>query len=282
MELSNTRVAIWGLGLMGGSLALALNGKCDALYGVDPDPETIAQAAESGIFEAVSSSPNEVLSQANLIILAAPVCSILEQLRELPRLHPGRAVVLDLGSTKRQILEAMGDLPERFDPVGGHPMCGKEKSGWANAEVSLYSGATFALAALPRTTDRAKSLAEQVTQAVGAHPLWIEAEVHDSWVAATSHLPYLVACALTLATPEEAASLISSGYRSTSRVAATSPQVMLDILRTNADLILSALDDYQAKLLDLRLALESGDWERLAGRLSQAARQQKTLAGGKA
>ncbi len=281
MELRNVRVAIWGLGLMGGSLALALEGKCAALYGIDIDPVTITQAAESGIFDAVSRDPEEILPQADLIILAAPVCAILSQIQELPQLHPGHPVVLDLGSTKRQILEAMAELPERFDPIGGHPMCGKEKSGWVNAEAGIYAGAPFALSALPRTTDRAKSLAQQLAQAVGAVPLWLEAEEHDRWVAATSHLPYLVACALTLATPPEAAPLVGPGFRSTSRVAATSSQIMLDILRTNSPQIWSALASYQDQLQELRLRLESGDWEMLTERLSQAAAQQTALAGGK-
>jgi prephenate dehydrogenase len=266
---------------MGGSLALALDGKCAVLYGIDPNPETVAQAIESGIFKAVSREPGDVLPQADLVILAAPVCSILEQLRELPKLHPGRAVVLDLGSTKRQILEAMAELPERFDPVGGHPMCGKEKSGWANAEASMYSGAAFALSALPRSSDQARSLAEQVARAAGARPLWLEAEVHDFWVAATSHLPYLVACALALATPEETSPLVGPGFCSTTRVAATSPRVMLDILISNAGPILSALDGYQSQLQELRLALENSDWERLDRQLSRAAGQQKVLTGGK-
>jgi prephenate dehydrogenase len=152
--LGEARVCILGLGLMGGSLAMALRDRCALLLGVDPDEQVLAQALERGIVERASSDAGVLLPESDLVILAAPVRSILRLLELLPELHPGRAVVLDLGSTKTQIVKAMADLPERFDPVGGHPMCGKEKTSLTNAESGLFNRAPFALTALSRSSSQ--------------------------------------------------------------------------------------------------------------------------------
>ena len=98
-----------------------------------------------GAVDEASSDPSLILPKADILILAAPVRSILALVSELPNLHPGPAVVLDVGSTKIQIVEAMERLPDRFDPLGGHPMCGKEALSLANAEASLFEGYPFAI-----------------------------------------------------------------------------------------------------------------------------------------
>ena len=160
--LSASRVVVWGLGLMGGSLALSLKGKCRGLVGIDADPATVKMAREREIVntawlvDEVQAHPENALAGADLIVLATPVRAILAVLEQLPALCPGPAVVVDLGSTKQQIVAAMDRLPERFDPVGGHPMCGKEKFSLAYAEAEMYQGAPFALVGLERTTQRGR------------------------------------------------------------------------------------------------------------------------------
>ena len=259
MTLANTRIAIFGLGLMGGSLALALQGKCAALFGVDPDTAAIALAKETGIVSHASSDTASILPQTELIILAAPVRAIISLIHELPTLHSGEAIVLDLGSTKAQIVAAMSHLPTRFDPIGWHPMCGKEKSSLVNADAHLFEAAPFALTPLLRTTAQACNLAEELVYTIGARPLWLEAETHDRWVATTSHLPHLLSVALTLATPEQAAPLIGSGFRSMARLALSPPTMRLDILTTNRTNILQALEAFRAQLYDLENLLKQGD-----------------------
>ena len=242
------RIALWGLGLMGGSLAMALKGLGARVDGIDADPASVALAREWGIVERASTRPEEILPEADVVILATPVRVILAQLAELPRLHPGPAVVMDLGSTKQAILAAMAALPERFDPLGGHPMAGKEKSSLRYAEAAVYQGAPFALTALPRTSPRARRLGQDLVQAIGARPLWIDAAEHDRWVAATSHLPYLLASALARCTPPEAAPLVGTGFRSTTRLAGSSTRMMRDILATNRDNIRAALARFRLEL----------------------------------
>jgi prephenate dehydrogenase len=274
---SRARVAILGLGLMGGSLALALRGQVGELIGIDPDPSTLALAAEWKLADRLAASPEGLLPDAELIVLAAPVSAILELIDALPALHPGSPVVLDLGSTKREIVQRMAALPARFDPLGAHPMCGKEHSSLLQAEAGLYHGAPFALVPLPRTSPRARNLVWQLAGAVGACPLWLDELDHDRWVAATSHLPYLLANTLAACTPPEAAPMAGPGFRSTTRLAAQPPALMLDILATNRQNVLCALRRLHARLDLIEHLLESEDYPALERLLAEgAARRDQT------
>lgn len=275
-RLSDCTVAILGLGLMGGSLAMALRGFCRRLIGIDPDPATVALAEQIRLVDTLSAAPQPGLAQADVVILAAPVCVILDLLQGLPELHPGRALVIDLGSTKAEIVRAMQSLPARFDPLGGHPMTGKERSSLMEAEAGLFHGAPFALTPLERTSPRARALAEQIVRTVGANPLWLDAESHDRLVAAVSHVPFLAANALAAVTPAEAGVLVGPGFRSTTRVAASPAGIMLDILNTNRDNILAGLQALRARLACIESALEAGDDAQLTG-LLQAGAAQHTL-----
>jgi prephenate dehydrogenase len=267
--LAERRVVILGLGLMGGSLALALRGKCTALLGYDHDPQTVRLAEQQQMVDQASTELNEVLPGTDLILLAAPVMAILELLDRLGECHPGPAVVMDLGSTKTQVVRAMALLPERFDPLGGHPMCGTEKASLLYAEPDLYRGAVFALAPLARTTYQARKLALEMLAAIGSQPLWLEAEEHDRWVASTSHLPYLLANALAISTPAEAAALAGAGFLSTSRLASSYAPMMLDVLRTNRVNILRALRRFRENLDEFDALLENEDFPALADLLKK-------------
>jgi len=274
-------VAIIGLGLMGGSLALALRGRCAHLVGVDCDPAVVALALERQVVEAASTEPTALLPQADLVVLAVPVRASMEILHRLPEWHPGRALVLDLGSTKSMVLQAMTALPERFDPLGGHPMCGKETGTLANAEASLYHQAPFALVPLQHTTQHARRVALELVALLGARPVWMGAAEHDRWVAATSHLPHLLATALALSTPPESAPLAGPGFRSTSRLAAGSAEMKIDILATNGPSVLEALARYRQQIDTLEDYLRRGDLEALQHLLALGAeRRQAFLAEG--
>ncbi len=269
ISLRDTRIAIVGLGLMGGSLALALRGRCRSLWAVDPNPETRRLAHQRRIVDRISANPAEILPEADLVVLAAPVRVILRLIAQLPSWHPGEPVVFDLGSTKAEICQAYQSLPERFDPIGGHPMCGKETSGLGQAEADLFRGAAFALTPLERTSLRARALAAQVVQTAGARAVWLDPATHDRWTAATSHMPYLLSIALSLATPEEAAPLIGPGFQSVSRLAGSSTLMMADILDSNRENVLSALSLFRAQLQQLEHSLRQGDEAGLMAGLMQ-------------
>ncbi len=280
LSLAETRVAILGLGLMGGSLALALKGYCRSVLAYDPDPATLALASARQIVDIASPDLAAILPQADLVVLAAPVRGTLSLIRQLPSLHPRSAVILDLASTKTEVCRAFEKLPSRFDPIGGHPMCGKETAGLPNAEAGLYQGAAFALTPLERTSPHARSLAVQVVEAIGARPVWLDAATHDRWAAATSHMPYLLAVALTLATQPDAKPLVGPGFRSTSRLASSSARMMADILHTNRENVLAALALFIGELEQIQAALQQDDEDFLFDKMQHSIAARDYLTGG--
>lgn len=270
-SLKHTTVGIIGLGLMGGSLALALKGKCARLLGFDSHPPTLELALSKRIIDHASAwlpSPRGRRAggegEVDLLILAAPVPAILDYLHQLQGAdYHLPLAILDLGSTKRGILQAMAKLPANFDPLGGHPICGKEKLGLENADPSLYQNAPFLLTPLERTSQRALRITKELIAAIGAHPIEMTAEEHDRILAAASHLPFLLSSALAHATPKEFAPLIGPGFRSASRLAGTPSRMMLGVLESNRDNILNALQTFRASLDEIETALKNEDHTRL-------------------
>jgi prephenate dehydrogenase len=276
-NLAESRIAIIGLGLMGGSLALGLRGKCAALYGIDPHHATLELALSQHIVDYADSDPTTLPPKVDLIILAAPVPAILILLEQLPSLTPNPCIVMDLGSTKRLIVEAMSRLPERFDPVGGHPICGKEKISLVNAERTLYYAAPFLLTPLGRTSPRALSAASQIIEALGAKARVLDAIEHDRIFACTSHLPFLLSSALALATPQNIASFVGPGFKSVSRLAGTPSSMMLGVLQSNRENVLNALSEFQKQLIEINTVLANEDYLMLEAILNQSRSAYQTL-----
>jgi len=280
--LANARVAIVGLGLIGGSLALALRGRCREIVGVDADPSALRFALDHAIVDRAADFDSAL--DCDLLLLAAPVRAILAQLVSLshsPISHQQSTIILDLGSTKNQIVAAMYSLPPHFDPVGGHPMCGKEVSGIAHAEADLYRGKTFVLTPLARTSPAALALAQELIETIGARPLLLSAERHDALAAVSSHLPYVVAAALMRAAEslddEQIWTLAASGFRDTSRLAASDVTMMTDILLTNRTAILDALRRYRHELDTLIALMDTADPDALRAALAPAQSRRSEL-----
>jgi prephenate dehydrogenase len=278
-NIAESKVAIIGLGLMGGSLALGLRGKCAALYGIDPYQPTLELALSQHIVDYADSDPAKLLPEADLVILSAPVPAILTLLEQLPMFTPNPCVVMDLGSTKKMIVDAMSCLPERFDPIGGHPICGKEKLSLAHAERTLYYAAPFLLTPLERTSPRALSAANQIIEALGAKGTILDAVEHDRILASTSHLPFLLASALALATPKDVAAFVGTGFRSTSRVAGTPSSMMLGVLQSNRENVLNALHGLQNHLGEIESALVAEDLSKLESILNRSRSAYQTIIG---
>ena len=274
---SECRVAIVGLGLMGGSLAMGLKGKCSRLLGSDCDPDTLSLAIERGVVDRADQNLEAILPGADIIVLATPVREIVRLLRLLPEIHPGPVVVVDLGSTKGEIVRAMAALPPSFDPIGGHPICGNVYAGLQHAAARIYEGATFVLTPIPGTNERGRSAVEALVRAVHARPLWISVDEHDAWLAVTSHLPHLLASALVAITPEQARQVIGPGYSSASRLAASDPKMMADIYMTNREAVLEAMDNVMVQLEALKTEIRAGDSDAIEQRLAHVQRFHRTL-----
>lgn len=263
-----------GLGLMGGSLALALRGQCKTIIGHDAQPDVMQAALAQGVIDLAASF--EEAHNSDVLVLATPVRAILAQLERLSTSYtpPRQTVVVDLGSTKSEIVRAMTNLPPRFEPVGGHPMTGKEVSGLTHASGDLYRDKVFVMCAPGYTSVRALGLVYELVQAIGATPFMLPPERHDALAALTSHLPYTVAVALmrTLMAEddEQVWRMAAGGFRDTTRVAASDLTMMTDILMTNREQVLKALEAYRGQLEGLVGAIEAGDAEALKGALAPA------------
>jgi prephenate dehydrogenase len=267
--LADSRIAVVGLGLMGGSLAGALRDRCRAVIGVARRTETIEMAQARGLVQRGTTDLASGVRQADVVVLATPVRVILRLLDEIGLLLPDGCLLMDLGSTKAQIVDGMAALPDHVQPLGGHPMCGKEVSGIVAADPALYRGCTFVLTPLPRTSEVGLALGRALVEAVGARPLVLAPGRHDRLVATVSHVPYLLACAL-VGTAEAMASadstvweVAATGFRGTSRLAASDVTMMCDILLTNREAVLEALNICGAQLHRLSHLVETGDEERL-------------------
>lgn len=281
-SLQGKTVTIVGLGLMGGSLALDLRRQDAHLIAVERDVAARETALAQNLVDRATADVASGVQDADLVVLATPVGAILELLPGVAEACPDGCTILDLGSTKEAVVAAMDRLPAGTQAVGGHPMCGKEISGLAAAEPGLYAGQTFFLCQSTHTTREAAMQAEALAAAVGARPWWIGPVEHDKLVALVSHLPYFAAAVLmaeaaaTASTGSPVWRATASGFRDTSRLAGSEPQMMGDITRTNRRAILAALRSYQGRLEEVVALLESGDDDALSAWL--AARRQEHAA----
>ncbi len=282
--LNDSVVAIVGLGLMGGSLALALRAQnaCRKILGITRDAHTRAKVLARGAVDAASADLG-LAAEADVIVLATPVRAILEQLPQVGAVARAGAIVMDFGSTKREIVAAMRDLPARLDPIGAHPMCGKEIAGFDAADAQLFRNAAFVLTPLERTSPQTLAFAEALAASLGARPLVLDAARHDHLVAATSHLPFALAVSLMATTDELAQAddrlyaLAASGFRDTSRLAASDTTMMLDILLTNRQNIADDIRACSRHLNALADLIDSADELALGALLERIAVRRRHL-----
>lgn len=263
-DLRGSTVCIVGLGLMGGSLGLALRGRCQAVLGVARRTDTALQAVAMGAADQAFTDAASALPRSDIVVLAAPVRTILTLLPSVAALMRPGALLTDLGSTKGAIVEAMAGLRPDIQVLGGHPLCGREVSGIAAAQADLFAGKPWVLSPLPRTSASALELGRDLALSAGAVPLVVDAERHDRLVAAISHLPYLVSAALASVAGRDARDdglawqLASSGFRDTARLAASDAAMMTDILLTNGPNIARLARQAARWLDDAAAAAESG------------------------
>jgi prephenate dehydrogenase len=261
------RVALLGLGLIGGSIGLALRQARAAqeVIGFDLGRGVIDQARKVGAIERGSTSLADVVQGAELVILATPVGAMRALLRELAPLLSAGTVVTDVASTKEQVIAwAEEYLPPDVLFLGGHPMAGKEVSGVYAADTALFRKCIYCLTPTPRTAPVALRKLSRLIEVLGAHRRLLDPVEHDRQVAQVSHLPFLASSALMHSVIEqsswdEAALLASSGFRDTTRLAAGSSEMYRDICLTNQAAVLQALDEYMTMLQRYRACIAEGD-----------------------
>lgn len=264
------RVIIVGFGLMGGSLARALRPEIDTIIAVDQNAQSCELAITEGVADCTVRELSELtLTMDDLVILATPVRTIVEIIGRLPTLAPEGCMVLDLGSTKQSICRAMSELPGWFQALGGHPMCGREVSGFEHSSAELYHNQTFLLTPTVRTTPHLREIALEIVQIIGANPIVLPPEQHDHAVAIVSHLPYLLSALLvdyarlSQFRVDPLWQISASGFRDMARLAGSNPPMMRDILYTNREAVLAALGEFWRRSQQLEAWLESADYDAL-------------------
>jgi prephenate dehydrogenase len=276
-----SRLAVVGTGLIGAAVALGAKRAGEtAVSGWDPDPEALAAAVGRGAIDEPAETLAEVLRGAEVVVVAAPVASLPQQIRETLALADEDAVVTDVGSTKLVVCAAAAD-DGRF--IGGHPVCGSEARGAAHANAEIFDGATWFLTPVAATDPARYAALHAFVTSLGAVPVAVEPEAHDRIVALTSHLPHALANLLlnqagaTTIDGHDAVAAGGGSLRDMTRVAGANPRIWVDIFLANREPVLGALGEHRRRIEQLERALASGDGGFLARWIAEAAGHRRRL-----
>ncbi len=257
-------VAIVGVGLIGGSLGMALKSRrlAQTVIGVGRSLERLETAAALGAIDSGTTSLEEAAADADIIVLCTTVGHILTTLPETLALVKPGAIVTDVGSTKAAIVQAAAGAANF---VGGHPMAGSERAGVESATPLLFEEATWAITPADTTDPAAVTLLERFAQSVGATTLLLSPDAHDAMLAVTSHLPHVLASALMRQASDlqsrrpQTQQLSAGSFADSTRVAASSPEIWRDVCLSNRDALLHALQAFRGQLDTLEAAVEGSD-----------------------
>lgn len=278
------RVAILGVGLIGGSIGLALRQRnlAGEVVGIGRRATSLNRAESVGCIHRGTTNLAEGVAGADLVIVATPVDGIVDAVRSAAKAS-NRAIITDAGSTKAEICRRLRQPShkelqagvERVSParfVGSHPLAGDHRTGPENSRGDLFAGRVVVVTpedeALPAVVERL----QEFWQSLGASVVLLSPEEHDRALAATSHLPHLVASALASATPEEWLQLSASGWGDTTRIAASDPQLWAQIFRQNRTAVVDALRRFEHRLAALGEAIAGQDEAAVISQLQEAKR----------
>jgi len=276
--MKKVHVTIIGLGLIGGSIGLALREVGELgweIVGYVRRPEAASIALSLGAVDRVEMNLREAVKEASLVIIATPVLAIRQVLSQIADCLPHGCIVTDTASTKVEVVRwAEEVLPPTVDFVGGHPMAGKEAYGIQAAEAKLFQGCTYCLTPAKKASPQAIDKVANLAKKLGASPLFIDAEEHDKLVAGISHLPMLLSAALVSVTTKDSSwdkmsRLAASGYRDLTRLASGNPEVNAHIFLTNRQAVIHWIDEFSKELDRYRQLVGATD-ERLEESLAEA------------
>jgi prephenate dehydrogenase len=273
-------VTIVGVGLIGGSIGLALRRRDGALrvVGYGSRPATLASAHKIGAISEIATDARQAVADSDLVVVCAPVDHIVEQVEQLAQhCRPG-TLITDAGSTKRTIVAELTEAaagpnwPAEVRFIGSHPLAGNEKKGPQHASADLFDGRTVLITPTSASHTADVRRLNEFWSGLGATVREMSAEEHDQALAATSHLPHLAAAAIAGATPEQYVTLTAGGWQDTTRIAAGDPALWRQIMLANRENLLAALAQLSTSLDKWRHALEAQDGAELERLLAEAKR----------
>ncbi len=264
------RVAVLGVGLIGGSIGLAARARLGAdVTGFDPDPVVVERAVEREALDVGCRSVAEACEGADAVFCAAPVGALPALVGDALANTADGTLITDVGSTKRALLQALPDRPERQRFIGGHPLAGAEGAGIENARPDLFEGARWYLVPGPRSSGMLYDRLHRMIGELGARPQAIDADTHDRMMATVSHLPHVIAnvlageAAAALGEESERLPEVGPSFRDSTRVAGANPGIWADIFAGNRDALASEIDATVERLRAAAELVRSGDTERL-------------------
>lgn len=273
------KLVIFGVGLIGGSLALALRqaNACQTIVGCSRNAEHLQKAVDLGVIDSYSLDPAEAVRDADMVLLAVPMGAMRHLLQQIKPVLPADAILTDAGSTKGSIVaevaQVFGDDFSRFVP--GHPIAGREKSGVEAAIPDLYINRRVILTPLPHTDTDAIAKVEAMWRVSGAVLESMPVELHDQVLAATSHLPHVLAFSLVdtllnMPQREDILRYAAGGFRDFTRIASSDPVMWRDICLTNKAAILAVIAAFQRNLGEFAELIDAQDGEALHNRMEKA------------
>lgn len=259
-----SKVGIFGIGLLGGSVALGLRERflAEEVHAYDPDPKALEDALALQVVDQVHTAPGAWVGELKLGVLAAPVGVLVEEGRRLARYANPKSLWMDVGSVKGPVVTALSGVLPNF--VGTHPMAGSEKAGVEAAHAGLLQNAVWVISPDEKTPPEALGQVRALVENLGAYPLVIPPALHDRLVARVSHLPYLLAVSLNRLVAQDPHQellmfLAAGGFRDLTRVASGSPRMSRDMVVANKEALKEAAEELRGVLLELESLLEQPD-----------------------
>ena len=275
------KLVIIGVGLIGGSFALALRkaGRVEHIVGIGRSQQNMQHAIELGVIDEIATDMASALHNADLVFLAMPVGQTAHIMAQIAPYLQANTIITDAGSTKQDVITAARHhlpMQNRHHFVPGHPIAGTEQSGAQAAQADLYINKHVILTPLPETSADAVKQVRQLWQVCGAQVAIMPADEHDQVLAVTSHLPHILAFTMmnylnhSTSHSENLFRFAGSGLRDFTRIASSSPEMWRDICLTNREVLLRQIDAYQNELNALQEMLKNNDGEALEQAFSQA------------
>lgn len=279
---SELSVAIYGVGLLGGSIAAALKQRRLArrVIGIGRNAERLQAAVDAGLLDDFAVDAGVTERDWNLVIVGTPVDRIAGDVRSLAAVSKPGTIITDVGSVKAPILEALGtrlEVAPGVEFVGSHPLAGSEKRGFEAAWPELFQNRVTVVTPAASNSTAAVETITAFWQSLGSRVVTMSAGAHDRALATTSHLPHVAAAALAAILQPEQQPLAASGFRDTTRIAAGDPDLWVAILLANRDAVLSSLGELTASLQTFESAIRDGDESRLREALQTAKRHRDAL-----
>ncbi len=262
------KVSLIGVGLLGGSLGLALRqaGLADEVIGYVRRQSSIAECLAKGAVDLATLDPLEAVTDADLVIFCTPLAQMAALAATIAPHLQKDVIVTDVGSVKAALVEELTPIfqPYEIQFIGSHPMAGSEKTGVAASRPDLFQNACCVVTPTETTPKKSTERLEEFWRSVGARVLRLSPELHDELVSRTSHLPHVLASLLARYVldpkfPSHQTRLCANGFKDSSRIASSSPEMWRDIMRTNREQILRALGDYVAEMKDFAAMMERND-----------------------